>query len=121
MRYINALFVINACKQKIICSSVLNDISQRIPSRSIRYYSTSTVHREFKSVPQEDVFMLPMKYVEKLPTLIRPVFCLLTKVGFLIRKFFLFSFISLFFSVLFCCLSLLVLAHNCLFSCCQAC
>lgn len=60
MRYVNALFVINVCKEKIICSSVLN-ISQRIPSRSIRDYSTSTVHREFKSVPQKDVFMLPMK------------------------------------------------------------
>jgi hypothetical protein len=47
-RHLDALFLINVFKGKISCSSVFDIVSLRIPTRSIRDYTTFTVHRNFK-------------------------------------------------------------------------
>jgi hypothetical protein len=47
-RHPDALFLINTFKGKISCSSVFDTVSLRIPTRSIRDYTTFTVHRNFK-------------------------------------------------------------------------
>jgi hypothetical protein len=44
-------FLINVFKGKISCSSVFDTVSLRIPTRSVRDYSTFTVHRNFKGSP----------------------------------------------------------------------
>jgi hypothetical protein len=46
-----SLFLVNVCKGKIGCSSVLDIVSLRIPTRSVRDYSTPTAHRKFKVTP----------------------------------------------------------------------
>jgi hypothetical protein len=44
-------FLINVFKGKISCSSVFDTVSLHIPTRSIRDYTTFTVHRNFKVSP----------------------------------------------------------------------
>jgi hypothetical protein len=50
-RHLDALFLINVFKGKISCSSVSDTVSLRIPTRSIRDYTTFTMHRNFKVSP----------------------------------------------------------------------
>jgi hypothetical protein len=42
-------------KSKISCSSVLDSVSLRMPTRPIRDYYTFTAHRNLRPVPQRDV------------------------------------------------------------------
>jgi hypothetical protein len=44
-------FLINVFKGKISCSSVFDTVSLRIPTRSVRDFSTFIVHRNFKVSP----------------------------------------------------------------------
>jgi hypothetical protein len=46
-----AVFLINAFKCNIAYPSMLYSVSLRIPSRSIRDFSTFSVHRNFKASP----------------------------------------------------------------------
>jgi hypothetical protein len=50
-RHLDALFLINVFIGNICCSSILDSVSLRILSRSIRHYSTFTVNRNFKVSP----------------------------------------------------------------------
>jgi hypothetical protein len=50
-RHLDALFLINLSKGKMSCSSVFDTVSLRIPTRSVRDYSTFTLHRNFKVSP----------------------------------------------------------------------
>jgi hypothetical protein len=47
-RHLDALLLIDVFKGKISCSSVFDAVSLRIPTRSIRDYSTFTVQSNFK-------------------------------------------------------------------------
>jgi hypothetical protein len=50
-RHLDALFLINVFRGKICCSTILDSVSLRIPSRSIRDHSTFTVNHNFKVSP----------------------------------------------------------------------
>jgi hypothetical protein len=51
IKNLDVLFLINTFNGKISCSSVLDTVSLRITTRSIRDYCTFTVHRNFKVSP----------------------------------------------------------------------
>jgi hypothetical protein len=82
-RHLDALFLINFFKGKISCSSAFDTVSLRIPTRSVRDYSTFTVYRISRSVPKPDVFLLPMQSVGASTSLIQIVFGSLMSVSFL--------------------------------------
>jgi hypothetical protein len=50
-RHLDDLSLFNVFKGKISCSSVFDTVSLRIPTRSVRDYSTFTVHCNFKVSP----------------------------------------------------------------------
>jgi hypothetical protein len=50
-RHLDDLFIINVFKGKISCSSVFDTVSLRIPTRSIRDYTTFTIHRNLMVSP----------------------------------------------------------------------
>jgi hypothetical protein len=71
-----------------------------------------------RSVPQPDVFLLPMQSVGALTSLTKIVFCLLISVSFLNQNNYSFSYAPFSFLIVFIVFFILVLAL--LFSCCQA-
>jgi hypothetical protein len=80
---LDALFLNNVFKGKISCSSVFDTVSLRIPTRSIRDYSTFTYIVMSRSVPQPDVFLPPMQSAGASTSLTKILFCLLMSVIFL--------------------------------------
>jgi hypothetical protein len=115
-RYLDALFLINVFKGKNSCSSVFDTVRLRIPTRSVREYSTFTVHRNFKVSPQPHVFLLPMKSVGASISLIQIVFGSLMSISFLNKNNCSLSLYHLFvfncFLLCFILFSILVLAYN---------
>jgi hypothetical protein len=88
----------------------------RIPSRSIRNYCTFTVHHNFKAIPLQDVFLLPMQSVRTLTSLTKTIFCLciLDSLLLVFTSFCIYLFFSFLRILCF------VLACNQLSCCCQA-
>jgi hypothetical protein len=64
--------------KKISCSYVLDSVSLRIPTRSIRDYSVFTVHRKLKLSPAARC----VSVANALTSLIKIVFCVLILVSF---------------------------------------
>jgi hypothetical protein len=82
-RHLDALFLINVFKGKISCSSVFDLLVCANPlglSETILLLLYIVISR---SVPQPDVFLLPMQSVGALTSLIKTVFGLLISVSFL--------------------------------------
>jgi hypothetical protein len=82
-RHLDALFLITVFKEKISCSSVLIQLVCAYPlglsetTLLLLYIVISS------SVPQPDVFLLPMQSVRASTSLTKIVFCLLKSVSFL--------------------------------------
>jgi hypothetical protein len=55
-RHLDAVFLINAFKGNIACPSILDSVGLRNPSRSVRDFSTFSVHRNFKASPSARCF-----------------------------------------------------------------
>jgi hypothetical protein len=79
----DVLFLINVFKGKISCSSVFDTVSLGIPTRSIRDSLLLLYIVISRSVPQPDVFLLPMQSVGASTSLTKIVFCSLMSASFL--------------------------------------
>jgi hypothetical protein len=82
-RHLDVLFLINVFEGKISCSPVFDTVSLRIPTRSIRDYTTFTVHRNFKVSPSARCVSAANAVCRALKSLTKIVFCLLMSVSFL--------------------------------------
>jgi hypothetical protein len=112
-------FSLMSLKAKMYCSSILDSVSLRIPSSSIRDYSTFTVNRNFKVSPSSRCVSAANADCRSTDVFNKDCISL-ADVNFFNFFFFFCFYISvllLLYFILFC---ILVLACYWLFSCCQA-
>jgi hypothetical protein len=82
-RRLDALFLINVFKGKISCSSVFDTVSLRIITRSVRDYSTFTVHHNFRVSPSARFVSAANAVCRSIDIFNKDVFGLLISVSFL--------------------------------------
>jgi hypothetical protein len=81
-KHLDALFLINAFKNKISFSSIFDTVNLRIPSRRIRDFLPSWLTTISRTALQLDVFLLLTSYVRKLTFSVRTKLRFLTSLNF---------------------------------------